>query len=91
MNVDTAALVGCIGAWKTDLTLAFSKIDVPTLIIHGDKDRLLPISAAQDLHESIEGSQLVIIEGGSHGMNWTLAENLNSHLLAFLNGVRLRF
>jgi non-heme chloroperoxidase len=79
------ALVGCIRAWRTDLSQEFSRIDIPTLIIHGDADRLLPATTGTLLHESIRTSRLVIIEGGSHGLNWTHADRLNAELLAFIN------
>ena len=60
-------------------------IDVPALIIQGDADRILPFPVTgKRLHEAIKGSQLVVLEGGPHGIPWTHAEEINRALLAFL-------
>ncbi len=62
-----------------------ANIDVPTLIIHGDSDRVLPLeSTAARLPKLIKNSQLVIIPGGPHAINWTHADRVNPVLLDFL-------
>jgi non-heme chloroperoxidase len=75
----------CVSAWYTDFRKDLPRIDVPTLVIHGDSDRILPISATGiRTHEAIKGSRLVIIEGGPHGVLWTHADKVNTELVAFL-------
>src|SRR5581483_908946 len=57
----------CVSAWLTDFRSALSRVDVPTLIIHGDADRILPITAtAIPLSKRIKGARLVVVEGGPH-------------------------
>jgi non-heme chloroperoxidase len=75
----------CVSAWLTDFRSTVSRIDVPSLILHGDQDRILPIDAtAIPLSKMIEGARLVVIEGAPHGMAWTHADRLNVELLQFL-------
>jgi non-heme chloroperoxidase len=75
----------CVSAWLTDFRNDLARIDVPTLVIHGDADRILPISAtAKRMHELVRGSQLVVVQGGPHGLTWTHAEIVNRELLSFL-------
>ena len=77
----------CVAAWYTDFRNDLSRIDVPTLVIHGDADRILPIAATGiRTHELVKGSRLVVIEGGPHGVIWTHADQVNRELLAFLKG-----
>jgi non-heme chloroperoxidase len=78
----------CVQAWLTDFREDLKRIDVPTLVVHGDDDRILPFAATgKRIHEFVKGSRLVVIEGGPHGINWTPAEKVNRELLAFL-GIR---
>ncbi|MFE4861215.1 alpha/beta fold hydrolase [Streptomyces sp. NPDC056670] len=75
----------CVQAWLTDFRADLPRIDVPTLIIHGDADRTLPIDAtAIPLSTSIAGARLEVVPGGPHGLIWTHAAEVNSALLAFL-------
>jgi non-heme chloroperoxidase len=61
-------------------------VDVPTLVIHGDADRILPLAVTGNwTHESIKGSRLVVVKGGPHGLNWTHADQLNVELVSFLH------
>ena len=79
------ATLECVHAWLTDFREDLKHIDVPTLVIHGDADRILPIDATgKRTHELIKGSQLAVIKGGPHGLNWTHAESVNKELLDFL-------
>ena len=74
----------CVSAWLTDFRKDLARIDVPTLIIHGDADRILPIDATgRRLHEAIKGSRYVEIKDGPHGIIWTHSEEVNRELLAF--------
>ena len=75
----------CVSAWLTDFRKDLARIDVPTLVVHGDADRILPIDVTgKRTHELIKGSRLVVIEGGPHGLNWTHADQINSELLDLL-------
>ncbi len=75
----------CVSAWLTDFRKDLARIDVPTLVIHGDADRILPIAATgKRTQELVKGSRLVVVEGGPHGLTWTHAEKVNRALLNFL-------
>jgi non-heme chloroperoxidase len=75
----------CVRAWGTDFRKDLKKIDVPTLIIHGDADRILPIAATGiRTNKAVKGSRLVVVEGGPHGVNWTHADKVNPELVGFL-------
>ena len=78
------ATAACPPTWVTDFRGDLSKIDVPTLVVHGTADRILPIDAtARRLPELIADCALVEIEGAPHGMLWTHADDVNEALLAF--------
>jgi non-heme chloroperoxidase len=76
----------CIKAFsETDLTEDLKKIDVPTLIIHGDDDQIVPIAASANLASKlVKKSTLKVYAGGSHGICATEKEKVNADLLAFL-------
>jgi pimeloyl-ACP methyl ester carboxylesterase len=75
----------CVSAWLTDFRKDLQSIKVPTLVIHGDADRILPIAATgKRTHELIKESKLVVVEGGPHGITWTHAEQVNQALMEFL-------
>lgn len=75
----------CVSAWLTDFRADLEKIRVPSLVIHGDADRIVPIEASgKRTHELIKGSRMVTIEGGPHGLNLTHADQVNRELLDFL-------
>jgi len=81
----TIAFAACVPARLTDWRDDLPKIEVPALVLHGYSDWILPIAATGDrLHESLEGSQYVLVEGGPHGLLWTHAEEVNRPLLDFL-------
>jgi non-heme chloroperoxidase len=75
----------CVPAWGTDFRKDLPRINVPTLVIHGDADRILPIAASGTrTHKAVKGARLVVVEGGPHGLTWTHAETVNRDLLDFL-------
>jgi non-heme chloroperoxidase len=77
--------VSCPPTWLTDFRQDLPRIDVPTLVVHGDADRILPIDAtARRLPDLIPDCRLVEIEGAPHGMLWTHAAEVNEQLLKFL-------
>ena len=75
----------CIKAFsETDCTEDLKKFDIPTLILHGDDDQIVPIVAAGMLSSKIvKGSQFKIYKGAPHGMCSTLKDEINADLLAF--------
>ena len=76
----------CIKAFsETDLTEDLAKFDIPTLIIHGDDDQIVPIAASAMLSSKlIRGATLKVYEGAPHGLCTTLKDRVNAELLAFL-------
>jgi pimeloyl-ACP methyl ester carboxylesterase len=80
------ATYDCPPTWATDFRKDLSRIDVPTLVMHGDADRILPITATGLLtHAAVKGSRLVVVEGAPHGMLWTHAEEVSRTLVDFLS------
>ncbi|HEY5026953.1 MAG TPA: alpha/beta hydrolase [Candidatus Angelobacter sp.] len=80
----------CIKAFsETDFTEDLKKFDVPTLIIHGDDDQIVPIGAAAMLSSKIvKGATLKIYPGAPHGLCSTLKDRVNQELLEFLGQVQ---
>jgi non-heme chloroperoxidase len=79
------AMLACVPAWLEDFRSDVASIKIPTLIVQGDADRILPIEATgARLPKLIEGSEFVVIKGGPHAIGWTHAEELNAALLAFI-------
>jgi len=78
----------CIKAFsETDTTEDLKKFDVPTLILHGDDDQIVPIGAAALLSSKIvKGAQLKVYPGYPHGMCQSHKDVINADLLAFLKG-----
>ncbi len=75
----------CVSTWYSDFRKDVARIDVPTLVMHGDADRILPITAAGlRTAKLIKGAHLVVVEGGPHCITWTHSEIVNRELLAFL-------
>jgi non-heme chloroperoxidase len=80
------AVYDCIKAFsETDFTDDLKKFDVPTLILHGDDDQIVPIGAAGLLSSKIvKGAKLKVYPGYPHGMCSTHKDQINADLLAFL-------
>ena len=77
--------LACVNAWLTDFRQDLSHINIPSLIIHGDADRILPFSATgQRLPGYLKMSRLSVIEGGPHGILWTHSDKVNKELVAFI-------
>src|SRR5437867_3782956 len=72
------ATYACVDAWLTDFRRDLPKIDVPTLVVHGTEDRILPYdSTAKRLPGLIPGLKLVTVEGGPHNIAWTHPDEVN--------------
>lgn len=82
------ATTDCIGAFsQTDFRQDAAAINVPTLIIHGDSDKTVPIDAsARQAVRLIPNAKLIEYEGAPHGLFYTEKERLNKDLLEFING-----
>ena len=79
------ATYDCVSAWLTDFRKDLAVIDVPTLVIHGDRDRICPFPVTgKRTNEMVKGSKLILLEGGPHGLNWTHANEMNRALLDFI-------
>jgi non-heme chloroperoxidase len=79
------AAYACVDTWLTDFRADLPKIDVPTLLIHGDADRILPYpNTAARLPGLIKDLEFVTVEGGPHNIAWTHPEIVNPALLNFL-------
>jgi len=78
----------CIKAFsETDLTEDLKRIDVPTLVLHGNDDQIVPYADSALLSSKIiKNAKLVIYEGAPHGMCTTLKDRVNQELLAFIKG-----
>jgi pimeloyl-ACP methyl ester carboxylesterase len=77
--------LACVDAWIEDFRKDIPRNDVPTLILHGDDDRILPADATSRRQAKlIKNIKYVEIKGGSHGMTWTRAEEINAELVPFL-------
>ena len=86
MQAGFKAAVDCIKAFsETDFTEDLKKFDVPTLVMHGDDDQIVPIGASAMLSSKlVKGSTLKVYPGFPHGMCTTNKDQINSDLLAFI-------
>jgi pimeloyl-ACP methyl ester carboxylesterase len=81
------ATLNCVDAWLEDFRDDIKEIKVPTLVIHGDADRILPLeNTGARTAKIIPGAKLHVIKDGPHGLNWTHAAEFNEALLEFLEG-----
>jgi pimeloyl-ACP methyl ester carboxylesterase len=93
-NYNAAIAAAASAKGTLDCTTAFTTTDfrddlksctMPTLVIHGDSDAIVPFEVSgKRTHEAIEGSSLVVVEGAPHGFNVSHAHEFNQALLAFL-------
>jgi non-heme chloroperoxidase len=86
MQAGHKATFDCIKAFsETDFTEDLKKFTVPTLIVHGDDDQIVPIDAAgRAAAKLVKGSKLVVYPGAPHGLADTHKDKLNADLLAFI-------
>jgi non-heme chloroperoxidase len=79
------ASYACVPTWHEDFRKDLLRVDVPTLVIHGDADRIVPISASgAKTAKIVKGARLVVVKDGPHCITWTHADEVNSALLEFL-------
>jgi non-heme chloroperoxidase len=86
MQSGLKASYDCIAAFsETDFTADLKKFDIPTFIMHGDDDQIVPIAdSALITKEIVKDAQLKIYKGAPHGMCSTLKSQINEDLLVFL-------
>jgi non-heme chloroperoxidase len=81
------ATYASVDTWLTDFRADLPKIDVPTLVVHGTEDRILPFEAtAKRLPDLVADLKLIPVDGGPHNIGWTHPDEVNKALLEFVNG-----
>jgi pimeloyl-ACP methyl ester carboxylesterase len=84
-SASPTASYACVPAWHEDFRKDLAYIDIPTLVMHGDADRILPISAAGiRTAQMVSGARLVVVPEGPHCIIWTHADEVNRELVSFL-------
>lgn len=80
------AALACIDSFgTTDFRDDLKHVKVPTLVIHGDADAIVPFEGSgQRTHRAVAGSRLVVVDGAPHGLNVSHAQTFNDALQAFL-------
>ncbi len=79
------ASLACVETWCEDFRQDLTRVNVPTLVMHGDADRIVPIGASGlRTAKLIPGSRLVVVKDGPHCIAWTHAEEVNRELVGFL-------
>jgi non-heme chloroperoxidase len=89
MQAGHKATYDCIKAFsETDFTEDLKKFTVPTLVVHGDDDQIVPIDASgRASAKLVKGSKLIVYPGAPHGLADTHKDKLNADLLAFIKGI----
>ena len=84
-SASATASLACVPTWHEDFRKDLARIDVPTLVLHGDADRILPITAAGErTAKLIKGAEYVVIKDGPHCITWTHADEVHRELVHFL-------
>jgi len=84
-SASATASLACVPTWHEDFREDLARVDVPTLVIQGDADRILPITATGlRTAKLIKGARLLVVKDGPHCIPWTHAEDVNAELLSFL-------
>ena len=86
-GASATASLACVSTWIEDFRQDVARIDVPTLIIQGDEDRIVPFTASgQRTAKLVKGARLLVIKGGPHCVTWMHADEVNAALLDFMQG-----
>jgi non-heme chloroperoxidase len=84
-GASATASLACVPTWHEDFRGDLARIDVPTLVIHGDADRILPIGASGlRTAKLVKGARMVVVKDGPHCVTWTHADEVNRELVSFL-------
>jgi pimeloyl-ACP methyl ester carboxylesterase len=85
VSSSATASLACVPTWHEDFRKDLTRVDVPTLVIHGDADRIVPIGASGSrTAQLVKGARLSVVKGGPHCITWTHAEEVNRELVNFL-------
>src|SRR5437773_8783807 len=81
-GASATASLACVPTWHEDFRNDVARIDVPTLVIHGEADRIVPIQASgAKIAKLVKGSRLMAIKDGPHAVSWTHADEVNAELV----------
>src|SRR6202161_390807 len=84
-GASATASLACVPTWHEDFREDLKRVDIPTLVMHGDADRILPITASgARTAKLIKGSRFVVVKDGPHCITWTHADEVNAELTSFL-------
>jgi pimeloyl-ACP methyl ester carboxylesterase len=84
-SAGATASLACVSTWLEDFRKDLARVQVPSLVIHGDADRIVPFSASgQRTAKLVPGARLVVVKDGPHCISWTHADEVNTALLGFL-------
>ena len=84
-GASATASLACVPTWHEDFRDDLARIDVPTLVIQGDADRIVPFAASgRRTAKLVKGARLLVVKGGPHCITWTHADEVNQGLLEFL-------
>ena len=85
VGASATASLACVPTWHEDFRNDLTRVDVPTLVIQGDADRILPITASGlRTAKLIKGARLSVVKDGPHCITWTHAEQVYGELVEFL-------
>jgi len=84
-GASATATAACVPTWLEDFRQDLARIDIPTLVLHGDADRIVPASASGlRTAQLVKGARISVIKDGPHAITWTHADQVNTELLNFL-------
>ncbi len=84
-SASATASLACVPTWYEDFRQDLTHVQVPTLVIHGDADRIVPFAASgQRTAKLIPEARLVVVKDGPHFISWTHVDEVNNALLSFL-------
>jgi non-heme chloroperoxidase len=84
-GASATASLACVSTWYEDFRQDLQRVEVPTLVIHGDSDRIVPLaSSGQRTAKMVKGARLAVIKGGPHCITWTHADEVTAELVGFL-------
>ena len=84
-GASATASFACVPTWHEDFRQDLARINVPSLVIHGDADRIVPLAASgARTAKLVNGARLQVVKDGPHCITWTHADEVNSALVSFL-------
>src|SRR5207245_4763069 len=83
-GASATASLACVPTWHEDFRKDLTRVDVSALVIHGDADRIVPLSASgEKTAKLVKEARLVVVKDGPHCISWTHADEVNSAILDF--------